>query len=82
MNPSSAAVHFGVLVADGIEVDDYDLGGHFFVVHNSLVCHLIDREHFVLDAFLQEHFLFLRIAGILIRVQREELVGAVDRDFQ
>ena len=82
VDASSAAVHLGVLVANGIWFDDYDLGVHFLAVFDLLDCLRVDGEHSVLNAFLQEHFLLDRVAGIFGRVQVEELVGASNRNFQ
>ena len=81
VNASSAAVHLGVLVANGVQLDDYNIGVHFLALNNLLDCDLVDIEHSVLDAFLHEHLLLVREAGVFIGVQREELVGTSDGDF-
>ena len=79
---SSTAAHLGVLVAHGVQSDDRDLGVHFLAVHDLLECHPVHGEHSVLDAFLQEHLLLIRVARVLRGVQEEELLGASDRDLQ
>ena len=80
MNASSAAVHLGVLVANGVQLDHYNLSVHFLAVDNFFDCGLVDGEHSVLDAFLQKHLLFIGVTRILGRVQREVLIGPSDRD--
>ena len=82
LNASSAAVHLGILVAYGIQLNHFNNGVHFLVLCNLLDYHLVDSQHSVLDAFLQEHLLLIGVAGILLRVQKEELIRAFNCDFQ
>ena len=82
VDASSAAVHLRVLVANGLQLDDHNLGVHFMAVSVLNDCFLADGEHSVLDAFLQEHLLFIRVAGIFDRVQNKVLAGAFNRDCQ
>ena len=82
VNASSAAIHLGVHVANGIQLDHCDHDVHFFAIYDLFDSRLIDSMHSVLNAFLQEYFLFVRIAGILVRVQGEILIGAPNSNFQ
>ena len=50
MNDSSTAVHRWVLVANGVKLDNHQLNVH--IVLNSIVCDLINGQHFIENTFL------------------------------
>ena len=82
VDASSAAVHLGVLVTDDIQFDQCNLDIFYLVFLILLNCTIIDSEDSVLNTLLQQYLLFIRVAGILTRVQREVLVRASNYDFQ
>ena len=65
---SGAAMHGGVLITDGGELDHYHIDILVYVATFLDNCDLVNIVYSVAYAFLHEHLFFMRVARILMSV--------------